>query len=467
MGIAVRALVLVTSLVSFAILTSIPLSSAAAPAATSSKHPKYAPPPPSQPTLPPDVAIGRRAPSSAVFPLYGDVYPHGLYYVSMSIGDPPKPYFLDVDTGSDLTWVQCDAPCVSCSIGPHPWYRPGRNNLVACQDPLCVALQRATSGYQSCYGTQQCDYEIQYADHGSSLGVLVSDAFALRLTNTSVVRPSLAFGCGYDQQFTNSKSPSPTDGMLGLGSGKTSMISQLKEQGITRNVVGHCLSSKGGGFLFFGDDLVPYTKVTWAPMSRSALKNYYSPGQASLYFGTQSLGVKQMEVVIDSGSSYTYFGFQPYQALLSALQTDLAKKPLKETLDDSSLPLCWRGRRPFKSLLDVKKYFKTLILSFVNGKRAFLEIPPENYLIITKYGNACLGILNGTQVGLNDLNVIGDISMQDLMVVYDNEKEQIGWIRAACDRLPNAEANGGGFEGGFCQPQFASLGVHTEVCPAY
>jgi hypothetical protein len=38
-----------------------------------------------------------------------------LYYVAMSIGNPPRPYFLDVDTGSDLTWLQCDAPCVSCS----------------------------------------------------------------------------------------------------------------------------------------------------------------------------------------------------------------------------------------------------------------------------------------------------------------------------------------------------------------
>jgi hypothetical protein len=37
------------------------------------------------------------------------------YYVAMSIGDPAKPYFLDVDTGSDLTWLQCDAPCQSCN----------------------------------------------------------------------------------------------------------------------------------------------------------------------------------------------------------------------------------------------------------------------------------------------------------------------------------------------------------------
>jgi hypothetical protein len=45
-----------------------------------------------------------------------------LYYVAMMIGNPPKPYFLDVDTGSDLTWLQCDAPCRSCNRVPFlPW----------------------------------------------------------------------------------------------------------------------------------------------------------------------------------------------------------------------------------------------------------------------------------------------------------------------------------------------------------
>lgn len=40
---------------------------------------------------------------------------HRYYYVTMSVGEPPKPYFLDIDTGSDLTWLQCDAPCTKCT----------------------------------------------------------------------------------------------------------------------------------------------------------------------------------------------------------------------------------------------------------------------------------------------------------------------------------------------------------------
>jgi predicted aspartyl protease len=60
-------------------------------------------------------ATPARAASTAAFQLHGDVYPTGHYYVTMNIGNPAKPYFLDVDTGSDLTWLQCDAPCQSCN----------------------------------------------------------------------------------------------------------------------------------------------------------------------------------------------------------------------------------------------------------------------------------------------------------------------------------------------------------------
>lgn len=37
------------------------------------------------------------------------------YHATLSIGNPPKSYFLDIDTGSDLTWLQCDAPCTKCT----------------------------------------------------------------------------------------------------------------------------------------------------------------------------------------------------------------------------------------------------------------------------------------------------------------------------------------------------------------
>ncbi|XP_044434707.1 aspartic proteinase Asp1-like isoform X2 [Triticum aestivum] len=369
--------------------------------------------------------------TSVVFQLQGDVYPTGHYYATMNIGDPARPYFLDIDTGSDLTWLQCDAPCQSCNKVPHPLYKPTKSKIVPCADSLCTTLLSSQiPNNKQCPSPHQCDYKIKYTDSSSSRGVLVTDSFGLTLRNSSRVSRSLTFGCGYDQQVgKNGAVQAATDGLLGLGRGSVSLVSQLKQQGITKNVLAHCLSTNGGGFLYFGDDIVSTSRATWVPMARSTSGNYYSPGSGTLYFDKHPLGVKPTEVVFDSGSTYTYFAAQPYQATVSAIQAGLSKSLTK--VSDPSLPLCWKGQKVFKSVSDIKKEFKSLFLMF--SKNTAMEIAPENYLIVTKNGNVCLGILDGSVAKLN-FNIIGDITMQDQLVIYDNEKGKLGWIRGSCSR---------------------------------
>ncbi|KAM7518844.1 hypothetical protein LguiB_017806 [Lonicera macranthoides] len=395
-----------------------------------------------------------RLDSSVIFPITGNVYPQGYYHVTLNIGQPPKPYFLDIDTGSDLTWLQCDAPCTKCIPSPHAPYKP-KKNVVTCKDPICTSLH--WPGTQRCESPEeQCDYEVEYADNGSSLGVLVKDLFPLRFTNGSLIGPRLAFGCGYNQEVPNSVQPPYTDGVLGLGAGKSSIVGQLGEMGLTRNVVGHCLSGQGGGFLFFGSDLVPSSGIIWTPMLSTSEEKHYSLGSAVLHFDGQAAGIKGLPIVFDSGSTYTYFNFKAYKGLLSMvlatpnlslnmanpnpdpvrLDKDLKGKQLQYANDDKNLPVCWKGTKPFKSISDVKNVFRPLILTFTKAKNAQLHLPPESYLIVTDNGNACLGILNGNEVGLENYNIIGDISLQDKMVIYDNEKQQIGWVSSNCNRLP-------------------------------
>ncbi|KAI3915608.1 hypothetical protein MKX01_015433 [Papaver californicum] len=395
--------------------------------------------------------------SSAVYPVLGNVYPVGYYYVDIRIGYPPKPFYLDIDTGSDLTWLHCDAPCLQCPKVPHALYRLMENSHILCPDPICEILH-SLEDHKCDKPTDHCDYEVEYADQGSSQGLLVKDVFPLRRSNGSLVGPRLFFGCGFDQEGSSGTS-SPTDGVLGLGRGKSSIVSQLQSIGLVRNVIGHCFSSNGGGFLFFGDDLVPSSGVVWTPMSCSPKnQNHYSPGPAELFFGKQSISVKDLHVVFDSGSSYTYFNSQAYNALISSIMKDLTKTPLKVTADET-LSICWKGAKAFKSITDVKKYFKPVILSFTNGKKAQrMEIPPESYLIISEYGNVCSGILNGGEIGLEDLNLIGDNFFQDRMVIYDNEKQEIGWATANCDRLPNIDRD----EKYLSQLDTAGLDILTE-----
>lgn len=77
--------------------------------------------------------------------------------------------------------------------------------------------------------------------------------------------------CAYDQQGLLLNSLAKTDGILGLSKAKVSLPSQLASQRIINNVLGHCLTSDatGGGYMFLGDDFVPYWGMAWVPMLNS------------------------------------------------------------------------------------------------------------------------------------------------------------------------------------------------------
>ncbi|KAG7987021.1 hypothetical protein I3843_03G111800 [Carya illinoinensis] len=381
--------------------------------------------------------LNRDFKSSVVFPIDGNVYPIGFYNVTLHIGQPSKPYFLDPDTGSDLTWLQCE-PCFACTEAPHPPYKHNNDYVVPPEDPLCKSLQ-PPGDYKS-KTPSRCDYEIQYADGFSSRGFLVKDVFSLNFTGGKTTKPLLALGCGYDQ--TPGPGPyhhHPSDGMLGLGKGKSSILSQLNEQGYVRNVIGHCFKGQGGGYLFFGDDLYDPSSLSWTQMSPKH-PEHYSPGDAELIFGGKTTGIKKLRTVFDSGTSYTYLDSHAYGTLTDLVKKEASEKKLTVAENDQTLSLCWEG--PFKSLEEASKYFKPMALSFnsTDGKaRVEFELPPDAYLILSDFKNVCLGILNGTEEGAT-FNIIGDISMQGKMVIFDNENQLIGWHPDKCDPFPKSKA---------------------------
>ncbi|GMY12562.1 aspartic proteinase Asp1-like [Fagus crenata] len=375
-----------------------------------------------------------RVGSSIVLPVDGNVYPIGFYNVTLNIGQPSKPYFVDPDTGSNLTWLQCDAPWAQFSVTPHAHYEPSSENKVPCKDPLCQSLH--PPGEHRCETPEQCDYELQYLDGLLSYGVLVKDVFSFNSISGEQFIPSLALGCGYNQ--TPGFFSHPSDGILGLGKGESSFLSQLSSQELVKNVVGHCLSVRGGGYFFLGDDLYDSSHVIWTSMSLDH-PEHYSPGYAELKYGEKSTGIENLLTVFDSGSTYTYLISSAYQAFISLVMEELTGSSLSEALDDHTLTLCWKGEKPFKSLQDVKTYFKPFALSFTNGgkAKAKFEMPLEAYLIISHKGNVCLGILDGGKI---DVNIIGDISMQDKLVIYNNEEQLIGWMNEKnCDLLPKSK----------------------------
>ncbi|XVE58766.1 hypothetical protein DITRI_Ditri04bG0195600 [Diplodiscus trichospermus] len=380
--------------------------------------------------------------SVTILPVRGNVYPNGLYFTYILVGNPQRPYFLDIDTGSGLTWIQCDAPCSSCAKGANPLYKPARVNIIGSKDSMCMEVQK-TQKPQNCESEtcQQCDYEIEYADRSSSLGVLARDKLHLVTANGSITNLDVVFGCAYDQQGILLNTLSKTDGILGLSRAKFSLPSQLASKGIINNVVGHCLATDvgAGGYMFLGDNFVSNWGMSWVPMLGSPSIEFYHTQLVKIIYGSISLSLGRQDsnigrVVFDSGSSYTYFTKQAYAELVTSL-SKVSELGFIQDASDSTLPICWQPPFPIRSIMDVKEFFKTLTLQFgskwwIISKR--FHIPPEGYLIVSNKGNVCLGILDGSNVHDGSAFILGDISMRGQLVVYDNEKLKIGWIRSDC-----------------------------------
>ncbi|XP_020093151.1 aspartic proteinase nepenthesin-1-like [Ananas comosus] len=131
------------------------------------------------------------------------------YYITLTIGTPPLPTTLFVDTGSDLIWTQC-VSCTECVPQSTPLYDPSKSSTFAklsCNGTLCRALPNF-----SC--SPDCKYSYTYGDGGSTQGFLATETFGFGPTNP-VSLPSIGFGCG----VVNIGPVDNASGIIGLSRG--------------------------------------------------------------------------------------------------------------------------------------------------------------------------------------------------------------------------------------------------------
>ncbi|KAJ7982714.1 aspartic proteinase-like protein 2 [Quillaja saponaria] len=195
----------------------------------------------------------------------------GLYYAKIGIGTPAKDFYVHVDTGSDILWINC-AGCNGCpkktDLGA--LYDPKSSNTssdVGCGQNFCIETYGGE--ISSCKPEIRCSYKVNYADGSSSSGYFVKDHVTLNQVSanfqTAPTIGDVIFGCG-NQQVDNREdsSTSALDGLIGFGRANSSMISQLASAGKVRKMFAHCLDNvKGGGIFAIGEVVQPkLTKTT-------------------------------------------------------------------------------------------------------------------------------------------------------------------------------------------------------------
>ncbi|GLT56894.1 hypothetical protein SLA2020_299070 [Shorea laevis] len=108
------------------------------------------------------------------------------YIVKVGLGTPRTDLSLMFDTGSDITWTQCQ-PCVSyCYKQKEPIFDPSKSTSylnIPCASSICRSLPANSSGCSS----STCVYAVQYGDSSYTIGFFAKER--LTLTSTDVSTP--------------------------------------------------------------------------------------------------------------------------------------------------------------------------------------------------------------------------------------------------------------------------------------
>ncbi|KAI0501716.1 hypothetical protein KFK09_016661 [Dendrobium nobile] len=330
------------------------------------------------------------------------------YIVNIGLGTPTKSFSLMFDTGSDLTWTQC-VPCVHCYTQKNPFYDSTQSSSfidIPCNSKYCTELDQF-----GCSSTSTCLYKVEYADYSSTNGSFIQDT----LTFSSDIIQNFRFGCGHN----NTGYFGQTDGLLGLGRGVVSIISQTAQ--LYGNVFSYCLPSGSDeiGYLELGSS-VPGVKYT--PMlTNPDLPSSYFVKLIGISIGGISLALSPTETMLDSGTSFSYLPPTVYSALRSIFRKKMNNYPTAPPL--FNYDTCYNlTDQPEVDVPEIVLTYDGDVTTYLDG---------SGILDMTSLSQACLAFAK-TNDDI-DVAIIGNMQQRRLNIVYDVGNLRIGFGSNGCN----------------------------------
>lgn len=364
-------------------------------------------------------------PNSASIPLNpGLSIGSGNYYVKLGLGSPPKYYAMILDTGSSLSWLQCQPCVVSCHAQADPLYDPSESKTykkLSCASVECSRLKAATLNDPLCEtNSNACLYTASYGDTSFSIGYLSQDLLTLTSSQTL---PQFTYGCGQDNQGLFGRAA----GIIGLARDKLSMSAQLSTK--YGHAFSYCLptansATSGGGFLSIGS--ISPTSYKFTPMlTDSKNPSLYFLRLTAITLSGRPLGLAaatyRVPTLIDSGTVITRLPMSIYAALRQAfvkiMSTKYVKAPAYSILDT-----CFKGS--LKSISAVPE----IKMIFQGGADLTLRAP--SILIEADKGITCLAFAGSS--GTNQIAIIGNRQQQTYNIAYDVLTSRIGFAPGSC-----------------------------------
>ncbi|XP_028768686.1 protein ASPARTIC PROTEASE IN GUARD CELL 1 [Neltuma alba] len=338
----------------------------------------------------------------------------GEYFTRVGIGKPPSQAYMVLDTGSDVSWIQC-APCADCYQQADPIFDPATSasySPLTCESPRCKSLDLSECRNNTCL------YEVSYGDGSYTVGDFATETITI---GSSSVR-DIAIGCGHNNEglFVGAA------GLLGLGGGSLSFPSQLNT-----TFFSYCLvdrDSDSTSTLEF-DSPLPPNAVT-APIHRNReLDTFYYLGLTGISVGGQMLQIPASRflvdatgnggIIVDSGTAVTRLQTDVYNSLRDSFVKGTRGLPPAKGV--ALFDTCYNLSS--KTSVEVP----TVSFHFPEGKE--LPLPAKNYLIpVDSDGTFCLGFAPTTST----LSIIGNVQQQGTRVGFDLKNSLVGFSANSC-----------------------------------
>uniref|UniRef100_A0A0E0LT25 Peptidase A1 domain-containing protein n=1 Tax=Oryza punctata TaxID=4537 RepID=A0A0E0LT25_ORYPU len=335
-----------------------------------------------------------------------------------------------VDTGSDLTWVQCK-PCSVCYAQRDPLFDPAGSAsyaAVPCNASACEASLKAATGVPgSCASgsgnSEKCYYALAYGDGSFSRGVLATDTVALGGASLD----GFVFGCG----LSNRGLFGGTAGLMGLGRTELSLVSQTASR--FGGVFSYCLpattSGDAAGSLSLGGDTSSYRNAT--PVSYTRM--IADPAQPPFYFmnvtgasvggAVAAAGLGAANVLIDSGTVITRLAPSVYRAVRGEFARQFTERyPAAPPF--SLLDTCYNltGHDEVKVPL--------LTLRLEGGADMTVDAAGMLFMVRKDGSQVCLAMAS---LSFEDQTpIIGNYQQKNKRVVYDTVGSRLGFADEDC-----------------------------------
>ncbi|KAI3448804.1 hypothetical protein Pfo_005469 [Paulownia fortunei] len=349
----------------------------------------------------------------------GQVINIGNYVLRAKIGTPGQLMFMVLDTSNDAAWIPCSG-CIGCSSTVFAPNTSSTYGLLDCSVPECTQV----SGV-SCptVGSGSCLFNRTYGGDSSFSATLSRDT--LSLGNDAI--PNYAFGC------INAMSGGsiPPQGLLGLGRGSMSLLSQSGSR--YSGVFSYCLPSFKSYYFSGSLKLGPLGQ----PKSIRTTPLLKNPHRPSLYYvNLTGVSVGRINVpiapellsfdpntgagtIIDSGTIITRF----VQPIYIAIRDEFRKQMTGPFSSLGAFDTCFAATN--------EQVAPAITLHFTGLD---LKLPTENSLIHSSSGSlACLSMAAAPNNVNSVLNVIANLQQQNLRILFDTVNSRLGIARELCN----------------------------------